>query len=126
MLLNQVTIGTENVPVLLQFYQKLGFQIIVDNAPRYVRMLCPDGDATLSLEHETAARPGSITLYFECLVLDALVAHLQAEHIAFDHGPVDQTWLWREARLRDPDGNRLCLFQAGENRINPPWRVKES
>ena len=37
--------------------------------------------------------------------------------------PVDQPWQWREARLRDPDGNRLCLFHAGENRLNPPWRL---
>ena len=27
------------------------------------------------------------------------------------------------AYLRDPDGNRLCLYFAGENRVNPPWRV---
>ena len=42
----------------------------------------------------------------------------------FDSGPEDQTWLWREAWLRDPDGNRLCLYHAGNNRRFPPWRVK--
>ena len=35
----------------------------------------------------------------------------------------DQPWLWREARLRDHAGNALCLFRAGRNRREPPWRV---
>jgi hypothetical protein len=35
----------------------------------------------------------------------------------------DSAGLWREAHLRDPAGNRVCLFHAGENRCNPPWRV---
>jgi hypothetical protein len=34
-----------------------------------------------------------------------------------------QPWLWREAHMRDPDGNSLCLFTAGKNRKYPPWRV---
>ncbi|MEM7380928.1 MAG: VOC family protein, partial [Bacteroidota bacterium] len=37
--------------------------------------------------------------------------------------PRDQSWLWREARLKDPDGNTLILYHAGENRKNPPWRI---
>jgi len=27
------------------------------------------------------------------------------------------------APLRDPDGNELCLYHAGENRRFPPWRL---
>ena len=37
--------------------------------------------------------------------------------------PRDQPWLWREAYLRDPAGNLICLYHAGENRRNPPWRI---
>jgi predicted enzyme related to lactoylglutathione lyase len=62
-------------------------------------------------------------IYFECDDLDARVTVLKTAGVAFDGDPVDQSWLWREARLRDPDGNRLCLYFAGENRLNPPWRV---
>ena len=62
-------------------------------------------------------------MFFECEDLDARVAELRREGIVFDHEPTDQTWLWREARLRDPDGNQLCLYYAGENRLNPPWRL---
>ena len=48
---------------------------------------------------------------------------LQQQGIKFDLEPTDQRWGWREAHLRDPDGNRLILFHAGEFRKNPPWRV---
>ena len=37
--------------------------------------------------------------------------------------PIDQTWLWREARLKDLDGNQLILFYGGRNRKNPPWKI---
>jgi hydroxymethylpyrimidine/phosphomethylpyrimidine kinase len=35
------------------------------------------------------------------------------------------SYLWRVARLRDPAGNRIQLYHAGENRRFPPWRVKD-
>jgi hydroxymethylpyrimidine/phosphomethylpyrimidine kinase len=34
-----------------------------------------------------------------------------------------QSWLWREAWLRDPAGNAVCLYHAGANRRFPPWRL---
>ena len=43
--------------------------------------------------------------------------------IRFESQPRDQPWLWREAYLRDPAGNLICLYHAGENRRNPPWRI---
>lgn len=42
-----------------------------------------------------------------------------------DSPPQAQPWLWREARLRDPAGNPICLFHAGERRMNPPWRLEK-
>jgi hypothetical protein len=51
------------------------------------------------------------------------VEDLEARGIRFDLEPTEQPWLWREARLRDPDGHALCLFSAGENRLHPPWRL---
>ena len=62
-------------------------------------------------------------VYFECDDLDDRVAAQKAAGVVFDSDPVDQRWLWREARLSDPEGNRLCLYFAGANRIDPPWRV---
>jgi hypothetical protein len=48
---------------------------------------------------------------------------IKSKGIKFDQEPTDQSWLWREARLKDVDGNQLILFYGGENRLNPPWRI---
>jgi catechol 2,3-dioxygenase-like lactoylglutathione lyase family enzyme len=123
--LNQVTIYTNKSEQSVAFYRKLGLRLIVDSLPRYARLECPAGDATLSI-HETdkETNESNIVLYFECEDLDARVAELKAEGLQFEQDPQDQAWLWREAYLRDPSNNRICLFYAGENRQNPPWRVK--
>jgi hypothetical protein len=62
-------------------------------------------------------------VYFECYDLDSRVQQLLAAGFKFTQLPVDERWLWREARLVDPSGNVICLFRAGDNRKNPPWRV---
>ena len=119
MRLNQVTVPVTEIGRAVDFYLSLGLRQIVAS-PGYARFICPDGDATFSIERVEAVTPG-IIVYFECDGLDAYVATLQARGIAFDEGPADQPWLWREAYCRDPDGNRICLYFAGENRVRPPW-----
>lgn len=127
MRLNQVTVPSRDLTVAVDFYQKLGLRLIVDSLPRYARLECPDGSATFSLHQVTALPTGSgVVVYFECDDLDARVAELVEECIVFDSLPQDQSWLWREASLRDPDGNALILYHAGTNRRFPPWRVEAS
>ena len=122
MRLNQVTLAVSDLSRSVGFYTRLGLeQIVADH--RYARFACPDGDSTLSLELAQTVSASATTVYFECENLDATVSALELDGVVFEHGPVDQPWLWREARLRDPDGNPLCLFDAGENRLNPPWRL---
>ena len=122
--LNQVTVPCLNIPKSISFYQKLGLQLIV-KSEHYARFLCPDGNATFSIHYrENLPHGDGVYVYFECERLDEHVAELQAKGIVFDELPEDKTWLWREARLKDPDNNQLILFFGGENRINPPWRVK--
>jgi catechol 2,3-dioxygenase-like lactoylglutathione lyase family enzyme len=123
--LNQVTLPAQDVAAAADFYRRLGLQLIVDALPRYVRFECPDGESTLSVEQvaELGAGPGPV-IYLECDDLDGTVERLVAAGIRFDTPPADQPWLWREARLRDPAGNALCLFRAGRNRRDPPWRVE--
>lgn len=123
--LNQVTIYSNKPTESIEFYQKLGLRLIVDSAPRYVRFECPDGNSTLSIhETESDSLSSNIVLYFECENLDEEVKRLKELGLTFESEPVDQLWLWREAYLKDPNGNRICLFYAGENRLNPPWKVK--
>lgn len=123
--LNQVTVPARDLERSIPFYETLGLELIVKALPHYARFVCPDGQATFSLHQVTEMPTGDgSTVYFECLDLDARVEDLKRLGIVFDQGPKDQNWLWREARLRDPDGNRLILYFAGENRLNPPWRIK--
>lgn len=125
MKLNQVTVPSTDVVKSIEFYKRLGLIQIVDSPPKYARFVCPDGDATFSVHHadELTGGPGPV-VYFECNNLDETVAELKQRGIAFHSDPIDQSWLWREAYLRDPDGNVICLFSAGENRLNPPWRMR--
>ncbi|HEX3276703.1 MAG TPA: VOC family protein [Gemmatimonadales bacterium] len=122
--LNQVTLPARELAPVVAFYRQLGLRLIVDALPRYVRFECPDGGSTLSLERvaELGQGPAPI-VYLECDDLDGTVERLVAAGVRFDSLPADQPWLWREARLRDPAGNALCLFRAGRNRREPPWRV---
>lgn len=64
-----------------------------------------------------------IYVYFECENLDEYVDKPIERGIEFQKKPNDKKWLWREARLKDLDGNQLIIFYGGENRINPPWRI---
>jgi len=123
--LNQVTLPSTDVAAATEFYRRLGLHLIVADLPTYVRFECPDGGSTLSIHliEGRSAAPGAI-IYFECDELDAVVDRLKREGVRIEDGPVDQPWLWREARLRDPDGNEICLYHAGKNRRNPPWRLR--
>ena len=123
--LNQITIYSNKPIETVEFYQKLGLQLIVDSRPRYARLSCPDGETTLSIHtSDEVSQNSNIVLYFECEDLDEKVAELKNHGLEFESDPIDQVWLWRESYLKDPNGNRICLFYAGENRQNPPWRVK--
>ncbi len=123
MRLNQVTLGSTDLARSRRFYEQLGLRLIVED-DHYLRFELPSGDSTLSLHSVDAVEgPEEVTVYFESDDLDGECERLAGAGVVFDEGPTDQPWLWREARLRDPDGHRLCLFSAGENRLHPPWRL---
>jgi catechol 2,3-dioxygenase-like lactoylglutathione lyase family enzyme len=123
--LNQVTVPSSDVARSIDFYRRLGLVLIVESIPHYARFECPDGDATFSVEKKNHDSSGTgIVVYFECEDVDATVVALKQRGVGIEAEPKDQSWLWREAYLRDPDGNALCLFTAGNNRKYPPWRVR--
>ena len=110
--LNQITIPVRNIKKSIEFYSKLGLKLIVHTHENYCRFECPDGEATFSLHRVDKMQEGDgAWIYFECYDLDERVARLQKAGIAFEHGPIDQPWNWREARLKDPDGNLLEISQ---------------
>ncbi len=122
--LNQITVPSLDLTVSVPFYEKLGLKLIVEALPHYARFECPDGEATFSIHQvEKLPQGEGIYVYFECENLDETVDELKAQGIEFESLPTDQRWLWREARLKDPDKNQIILFYGGDNRKNPPWRI---
>jgi len=122
--LNQITIPSLDLTKSIPFYEALGLTLIVKSLPRYARFICPDGQSTFSIQ-QTEQRPigNGIHIYFECENLDDIVQTLVSKGFIFNEQPKDKPWLWREAGLKDPDGNQLILYYAGENRLNPPWKI---
>ena len=125
--MNQVMVPSTDVKRSIDFYTRLGLKEIVRNLPTYSRFECPGrGVATFSvlLVKDPITGPGP-TIFFECSDLDERVKKMKGEGFVFDRD-LDNSSNWRMARLRDPDGNRLVLFWAGENRRFPPWRIKSA
>lgn len=124
--LNQITVPALDVAASIEFYKKLGLKLIVKALPHYARFECPEGEATFSLHKvEEKDETAGFMTYFETKNLDEKVETLVAQGVIFDEMPEDRSWLWREARLKDPYGNRIIIFYAGKNRKNPPWRIEE-
>ncbi len=122
--LNQVTVPSLDLERSIPFYEKLGLKLIVKSLPHYARFECPDGKSTFSIHHTDELPKGEgIYVYFECEDLDQKVEDLIELGIEFYMKPKNQPWLWREARLKDMDGNLIILYHAGDNRLNPPWRI---
>jgi hydroxymethylpyrimidine/phosphomethylpyrimidine kinase len=122
---NQVTLPCTDYGASVAFYKALGLTQIVDSPPRYARFESSTG-STLSIHSvESVAETTGVTIYFEVDDVDAKVAELRIAGLDFDGEPVDQSWLWREAHVKDPAGNVICIFHAGENRRFPPWRISE-
>jgi len=121
--LNQVTLPCLDYDESVRFYKALGLTQVVDSPPRYARFETSAG-TTLSIHSSTVALDCPETvIYFEVENVDLEVRRLKNLGIVFDTEPADQDWLWREAYLGDPAGNRICIYHAGENRRFPPWRI---
>ena len=122
--LNQVTLPVNDMSLTAEFYMQLGFLQIVDT-PHYARFQCPEGNATFSLSLDPTNHSNGAIIYFEHEQLDDWCNELVAKGIEFEQMPKDQSYPWREAILKDPSGNKIKLYWAGENRLNPPWRVEK-
>ncbi|HTG37572.1 bifunctional hydroxymethylpyrimidine kinase/phosphomethylpyrimidine kinase [Sphingomonas sp.] len=122
-MLNHISVPARDLPASEHFYRLLGLRQIVRAEDRYARFES-EGGATLSLEAEEAL-PAPV-VFLECGDLDLMVAYLKAQGLTFAQAPHDEQWGWREARLTDPADNIVCLYQAGEMRRFPPWRLRDA
>ena len=125
--LNQVTVTGTNYERSVDFYRRLGLKQIVDSPGTGYARFETAGGVTLSVQIDPDEKIIATTaIYLECDDLDERVERLARSGIAFEHGPRNQPWMWREARLRDPDGNIIFFYKAGEARRFPPWRISDS
>ena len=125
--LNQVTVTGTNYERSVDFYRRLGLKQIVDSPDTGYARFETAGGVTLSVQIDPDEKIMATTaIYLECDDLDERVEKLARSGIAFEHGPRNQPWMWREARLRDPDGNIIFFYHAGESRRFPPWRIEDS
>lgn len=127
---NQVTVPLVDFDESVDFYLRLGLKLIVSSPPRYARFECPDHDggepATFSIERVEGYAGGAWPeVFFEVRDIEAEVARLRSAGIEVG-AVVDQPWLWRETELIDPAGTRIKIYQAGDNRRFPPWRIGHS
>lgn len=120
--LNQVTVQSDDIPASIRFYTALGLKLIVES-PHYARFECPEGDSTFSVHLTEQASFSNTVVYFEVADLEQAVATLESKGLQFTGGPTRESWLWFESRLSDPSGNEICIYTAGDNRKNPPWRI---
>jgi hydroxymethylpyrimidine/phosphomethylpyrimidine kinase len=124
--LNQVTVTGTNYRKSVEFYRALGLKQIVDSPENGYARFESEGGATFSVQIDPEETISATTaVYLECDDLDERVERLARTGIVFEHGPRNQPWMWREARLRDPAGNIIFLYKAGEARRYPPWRIQE-
>jgi catechol 2,3-dioxygenase-like lactoylglutathione lyase family enzyme len=122
--LNHITLAVADVETSAAFYTRLGLLQIVASYPEYARFMAAEGEMTLSLQRlEDRSRVPSTSIHFEVDDVDRVVGELERAGFRFLRDPHDQPYLWREAILLDPDGHRLFIYHAGENRLNPPWRL---
>ena len=122
-MLNQVTVPASDVPASEHFYRLLGLKTIVRSSRRYARFES-EGGATFSIEMTEERKVPAV--YFEVGDLNVVVHYLKGQGLSFAQEPIDRPWGWREARLFDPAGNEVCLYQAGEMRRFPPWRIADA
>lgn len=122
--MNQVTLPVSDMTSAVDFYLKMGFTQIVDTA-HYARFSCPEGNGTFSLSLDEGEFVNGSVIYFESTDLDNLVKGLVNKGLVFEQLPTEERYLWKEAVLTDPSGNKVKLYWAGENRLNPPWKVEK-
>lgn len=119
--LNQITLAAGDYQEAVLFYRAIGLTQIVDSPTNGYARFESEGGVTLSIS-TGHGETGGASVYLECLDVDAYTDSLREQGIACP-APKDQSWGWRESWITDPSGNRVCFYQAGENRRYPPWRV---
>lgn len=107
----------------IKFYKKIGLELIVHTHGDYARFLCPMGGSTFSLHRVDQFCKSLTVVYFEVEDVVKTYKTMKEQGIIFEEDVEEKSWLWTEFKIKDPSGNSLIIYNAGNNRINPPWRI---
>ena len=121
--LNQVTIPSLDVSRSIEFYERLGLQLIVHTHDAYARVECPEGDSTFSVHLVEAVPPEGVWVYFEVNDVTAKIKELEAKGIAFDLPPQNSRGYGQRPVSKIRMGIELLSFMQGSReRIHPGER----
>jgi len=111
MKLNHIMLFVSDFDACVSFYKSLGLNAKMVALGEFARFEMPVGSATLALHVSDTSAKSQAMHYFQVDDVDRMYADLSGKGITFDSPPTDQPWRWREAVLRDPSGNAICLYQ---------------
>ncbi|MBE3557453.1 MAG: VOC family protein [Firmicutes bacterium] len=116
--INNVGVAVADLQRSLDFYQQIGFAVIdrddatatLQSGTATLYLFQTDNAAALSRAADLIHNPlGYDHLSFDVEDVDAAYAQL-SQQLTFEEHPADQSWGYRAASLRDPDGNRIYLL----------------
>jgi hydroxymethylpyrimidine/phosphomethylpyrimidine kinase len=120
---NHVTLPAEDDAASRAFDRALGLQQIVAAPPRYA-CFGMDNGTTLSFEvMGDGGRGGAAEIDLWCADVDADCRAASDQGVTSGWAPRHEADPWRCARTTDPAGNRIFLYNAGNNQRFPPWRI---
>ena len=120
--LNQITIGVTNIDAAISFQEAIGLILIVHTHNVYARFEAPGNHATFSVHLVDEVIPGKTLICFAFEDVDLALNRAVESGEIVDQQARNQSWKWREARIRDPFGNHTSLYAVGKNQRFPPWR----
>lgn len=122
---NHAMIYTRAVGALLRFYKEtLGFELIESMEGEYARLKSRGSDTTIAIHNFKSESPlhtgGGIRIYFEVPALYEFCTSLEEKGVEFMQRAEKMPWGWDHAYLKDPDGNEISLYSAGDLRLKKP------
>ena len=90
--MNQVTIEVRDFSEAIEFYKKIGLQLIVSERGEYARFELPSGSSTFSFHVSDQPLESNTMMYFEVDNVDQKYEELIGLGVTFANPPTDQNW----------------------------------
>lgn len=118
--INAILISTKSAEPLIQFYQKLGVPLKLENHGGGVHAEADFGDVHFAIwERPSASDPvkaSNLSFSFHVPHLEEFYEKKVREGMVFDHPPMALPFGGVVTGLKDPDGNRITLMRWDSDR----------